>query len=324
MISAVSAKIVPLMSAFYIIGCLYIIIRNGEELPEVFASIFKSAFGLSQIGGGIAGSAVKTAVSMGFKRGVFSNEAGLGTSVFAHTASGIKSPLIGGMWSVFEVFFDTIVMCSLTALTLMSGACREPMSYEVLNNVSGEVVYFRICDSEKLITDGVEIPPEIPCITVDGEHIVAEVNSSGICYSNLFTVKGTEQNGKIISAQIEPVCGVGLVEYAFSGSFGKFAGAILSVLVMLFAFSTVLGWSYFGSEAVEFLWGERFKKPFCIAFVIFAVIGAVADMRIAWGVSDLLNGLMAIPNLTAVLLLSGKVVSQTRKVALRNGEPPKS
>lgn len=316
-ISAVSAKLVPLMSGFYIIGCLYIVIRNGAELPEVFGSIFRSAFGLSQIGGGIAGSAVKTAISMGFKRGVFSNEAGLGTSVFAHTASGIKSPLVCGMWSIFEIFFDTIVMCSLTALTLMSSPCRVPLYYETLNNVSEEAAHFRITDSEGLITEGITLPEEIPCVTIDGEQITARVKLSGVCYSNLFTVKGTVEGGRIVSAEIEPVCGVGLAEYAFTGSFGKIAGGILAVLVMLFAFSTVLGWSYFGSEAVEFLCGARFRKPFCVAFIVFAVVGAVADMRLAWGIADLLNGLMAIPNLTAVLLLSGKAVKTARK----NGSP---
>lgn len=332
-ISSFSAKIVPLMSGFYIIGCLYIVIRNAGELPEVFESIFKSAFGLSQIGGGAAGAAVKTAISMGFKRGVFSNEAGLGTSVFAHTASGIKSPLIGGMWSVFEIFFDTIVMCSLTALTLMSSPCGEPLSYEALSSVSGEAAYFRITDSDKLITDGIALPDEISCVSETGEQITAKVKTQGLCYSNLFTVTGIEEDGRVVSAEIEPVCGVGLAEYAFTGSFGKVAGGVLSVLVVMFAFSTVLGWSYFGGEAVEFLFGKRFRKPFCVAFILFSVIGAVVNMRFAWGIADLLNGLMAIPNLTAVLLLSGKAVkaarsaksyrkgAKTRKAALRNEEP---
>ncbi len=333
-ISAVSSKLVPLMSGFYIIGCLYIVIRNAGELPAVFGSIFKSAFGLSQIGGGLAGAAVKTAVSMGFKRGVFSNEAGLGTSVFAHTASGIKSPLIGGMWSVFEIFFDTIVMCSLTAFTLMASPCRAPLSYEALNSVSGDATYFRITDSDRLITDGITLPDEVSCVSETGDLITAEVRSSGICYSNLFTVVGNEENGRIVSARIEPVCGVGLAEYAFSGSFGKAAGWVLSVLVVMFAFSTVLGWSYFGSEAVEFLCGARFRKPYCAAFILFSVAGAVVNMSFAWGISDLLNGLMAIPNLTAVLLLSGKAVRAARdlskkpkngnKTAPQKEEPPKA
>lgn len=329
-ISAVSAKLVPLMSAFYIIGCMYIIVRNAGELPAVFGNIFKSAFGFSQIGGGLAGAAVKTAISTGFKRGVFSNEAGLGTSVFAHTASGIKSPLICGMWSVFEIFFDTLVMCSLTALTLMASPCRAPLWQEALNSVGSESVCFRMTNSDKLITDGIALPNEISCFNETGEQITAEVRSNGICYSNLFTVVGNVENGQIVSARIEPVCGVGLAEYAFSGSFGKAAGWVLSVLVTMFAFSTVLGWSYFGGEAVEFLCGARFRKPFCVTFIVFSVVGAVVNMSFAWGISDLLNGLMAIPNLTAVILLSGKAVAQTRGLgkkpitALPKGEPPKA
>lgn len=329
-ISSVSEKLVPLMCGFYIVGCVYILVRNCGELPEVFGKIFSSAFGLRQLGGGAAGAAVKTAVSMGFKRGVFSNEAGLGTSVFAHTASGIKSPVVCGMWSIFEVFFDTIVMCTLTAVTLISSPCNAPMSYEVLDSVSVNTVYFRATDSHSLITDGVTLPDELNCVSVDGRAITATVEYDGVCYSNLFTVTGKMQNGEVQSAVIEPVCGVGLMEYAFSQCFGKFAGGILSVLVVMFAFSTVLGWSYFGGEAVDFLWGSRFRKPFCVVFVLFAVIGAVVNMRFAWGIADLLNGLMAIPNLIAVILLSGKVVDAVKnfrkkeKAALRNGEPPQA
>lgn len=324
-----SAKIVPLMSAFYIIGCVYILMRNIGNLPDVFGNIFKSAFGLSQIGGGVAGTAVKTAVSMGFKRGVFSNEAGLGTSVFAHTASGIQNPAVCGMWSVFEIFFDTIVMCSLTAFTLLSSPCNVPMSYEVLDSVGTDAEYFRVTDSERLITEGIAMPSELECITADGKSVTAEVKSEGICYSNLFSVVGNVEGGEIVSARIEPIVGVGLVEYAFSQTFGKFAGGILAVLVVMFAFSTVLGWSYFAGEAVEFLWGKRLRKPFCVVFVAFSVIGAVVNMSFAWGAADLMNGLMAIPNLTAVILLSEKAVKAAReafpkrKAVLRNEEPPK-
>lgn len=328
-ISAFSAKLVPLMSGFYIVGCVYILVRNYSALPDVFGSVFKSAFGLSQIGGGVAGAAVKTAVSMGFKRGVFSNEAGLGTSVFAHTASGIQNPAVCGMWSVFEIFFDTIVMCSLTALTLLSSPCNVPISYEVLNSVGTSVEYFRVTDSEQLITEGITLPSELECITADGKQITAYVKSDGVCYSNLFSVVGNAEGGEIVSATIEPIVGVGLVEYAFSQTFGKFAGGILAVLVVMFAFSTVLGWSYFAGEAVEFLWGKRIRKPFCVVFVIFSVVGAVVNMSFAWGVADLMNGLMAIPNLIAVILLSGKAVKAAkeaflkRKAVLRNEEPPK-
>lgn len=313
-VSAFTSKLVPLMSGFYIIGCLYIIIANANELPEVFSLIFKSAFGLNQIGGGIAGAAVKTAISMGFKRGVFSNEAGLGTSVFAHTASGIKSPILGGMWSAFEIFFDTIVMCSLTALVLLTAPCKAQSPSEALNFVSGETQYFRLTDSDNLITNGSNLSGEVICHSIYGDKFTAEL-PTGLTYTNLFSITGEYSDGRIISAKIEPLCGVGLANFAFTSTFGKPAGAVLAVLVVMFAFSTVLGWSCFGGEAAAFLFGDKVRKPYCAVFIAFSVIGATVNMSAAWGISDLLNGLMAVPNLIAVLCLSGKVIAEIKRYA---------
>lgn len=311
-VSAFTSKLVPLMSGFYIIGCLYIIITNANELPEVFSMIFRSAFGLNQIGGGIAGAAVKTAVSMGFKRGVFSNEAGLGTSVFAHTASGITNPITAGMWSAFEIFFDTIVMCSLTALVLLTAPCKAQTANDALNFVSSETQYFKLTDSDNPITSGVQLSGEIKCHSIYGDEFTAEL-PSGVTYTNLFSVTGELTDGRITSAKIEPICGVGLANFAFTSAFGKPAGGLLAVLVVMFAFSTVLGWSCFGGEAAAFLFGDKARKPYCAVFIAFSVIGAVVNMSAAWGISDLLNGLMAVPNLIAVLCLSGKVIAEIQK-----------
>ncbi len=311
-ISAFTSKLVPLMSGFYIIGCLYIIIINAERLPEVFSQIINSAFGLKQVGGGLAGAAVRTAVSMGFKRGVFSNEAGLGTSVFAHTASGIKSPVVCGMWSAFEIFFDTIVMCSLTAFVLLTAPCRAESAYDALNSVSENTKYFCITDGGGLITDGAELPETFACRSVYGDEFPVTL-PEGAAYTNLYSIKGVKSDGRIVSAVIEPLCGVGLAEYAFSSTFGKPAGYVLAVLVVMFAFSTVLGWSYFGGEAAAFLFGNKARAPYCVLFIAFSVVGAVVNMSAAWGISDMLNGLMAIPNLIAVLCLSGKVTDRVKQ-----------
>lgn len=312
-ISAFTARLVPIMSAFYIIGCLYIIVANAGELPRVLGNIVKSAFGLPQIGGGIAGAAVKIAVSMGFKRGVFSNEAGLGTSVFAHISSGVKSPLVCGMWSVFEIFFDTIVMCSLTALVLLTSGCSAPDSRDVLNNVTAKTQYCRLTDDHSLITDGIELPAALPCRTPQGTALTAQT-SGEVTYSNIVTVTGiADESGRLTGAKIEPLNGVGLAAYAFSAKFGKPAGAVLSVLVVMFAFSTVIGWCYFGGEAVSFLFGNKAKKPYCAVFIAFSVIGATVNMSTAWGIADMLNGLMAIPNLFAVICLRKKVFAEVKK-----------
>lgn len=309
-ISAFTSRLVPFMSAFYIIGCLYIIIANGSEIPSVLGNIVKSAFGIAQIGGGIAGAAVKTAVSMGFKRGVFSNEAGLGTSVFAHISSGVKSPVVCGMWSVFEIFFDTIIMCSLTALVLLTGNCHSEKLSVI--DVNEKTQYCRLTDSESLITDGFELPETIRLHTVQGGFIEVRTGG-GITHSNIIAVTGiADESGRITGARVEPLNGVGLAAYAFSSKFGRFAGAILSVLVVMFAFSTVIGWCYFGGEAVSFLFGDGAKKPFCALFIAFSVVGATVNMSVAWGIADMLNGLMAIPNLIAVLCLRKKVFAEVK------------
>lgn len=311
-ISAFTSKLVPLMSGFYIIGCLYIIITNGGRLPEVFSQIISSAFGLRQVGGGLAGAAVKTAVSMGFKRGVFSNEAGLGTSVFAHTASGIKDPVVCGMWSIFEIFFDTIVMCTLTALVLLTAPCRADSAYDALNSVSESTTYFCVTEEDGLITNGRELPETVMCRSVNGDTLEVTLPKAA-AYTNLYSVTGQKSDGRIVSAVIEPICGVGLAEYAFSSTFGKPAGYILAVLVVMFAFSTVLGWSYFGGEAAAFLFGDKARVPYSVIFIAFSVAGAVVNMSAAWGISDMLNGLMAIPNLIAVLCLSPKVLNEVKR-----------
>ena len=319
-ISAFTSKLVPLMSGFYLIGCLYIIIINWSRLPEVFLQIISSAFGLRQIGGGIAGAAVRTAISMGFKRGVFSNEAGLGTSVFAHTASGIKSPVICGMWSVFEIFFDTIVMCTLTALVLLTAPCRAQSAYDALNSVSDKTQYFRVTDSGGLITNGEafsDMTESIKCRSIYGNEFEVKLPTDS-AYTNLYSITGIKTDSGIVSAKIEPVCGVGLAEYAFSSTFGKPAGYVLAVLVVMFAFSTVLGWSYFGGEAAAFLFGNKARVPYSVAFIAFSVVGAVVNMKAAWGISDMLNGLMAVPNLIAVLCLSDKVIDEVRKYEKEN------
>lgn len=307
-ISAVTSKLVPLMSGFYILGCVFILFCNADRVPKAFDMIISSAFGVRQLGGGIAGAAVKTAISMGFKRGVFSNEAGLGTSVFAHSQSRIKEPVVCGMWSVFEIFFDTIVMCTLTALVLLVSRVSPDISTEIPNVTAG-VQYFKLTESDSLITDGVLLPETLTVYGVHGEKLQAELPRERT-YSNIMTIQGVERDG-VLSAKIEPLRGVGLAERAFTARFGKPAGMALGVLVAMFAFSTVIGWSYFGGEAAAFLFGDRSRKPYCAAFIAFSVIGACIDMAAAWGISDMLNGLMAVPNLIAVLILSPKVVKLT-------------
>jgi AGCS family alanine or glycine:cation symporter len=241
-IAQVTERIVPFMAVFYIIGALYILLTNINLIPAVFAEIFRGAFGFQAAAGGFAGAAMRQAITMGFKRGVFSNEAGLGSSVMVHSASDVKEPVVQGMWGIFEVFFDTIIVCSLTAFAILC-------------------------------------------------------------------------SGALASGRT----GVPLVNEAFAVGFHTFARYFVSVAVLLFAFSTVLGWSFYGEKATEYLFGNKAVLVYKIFFVTFIIIGATMELTLAWDISDTLNGLMALPNLIGVIILSGTVFAVTKNYLARRG-----
>ena len=239
-IGMVAERIVPFMAVFYVIGALVILFTHINTVPAFFSAIFRGAFGFQAAAGGFAGAAMKQAITMGFKRGVFSNEAGLGSSVMVHSASDVKEPVHQGMWGIFEVFFDTIIVCSLTAFAILS-------------------------------------------------------------------------SGSLASGQN----GVPLVNEAFASTFGEFARYFVSVAVLLFAFSTVLGWSFYGEKATEYLFGNKVVIVYKTIFVAFIVIGATMNLSLAWDISDTLNGLMALPNLIGVVFLSGTVIAITKNYLAR-------
>ena len=241
-IASVTEKLVPFMAVLYVIGCIIIVCSHITVVGPAFVAIFKGAFAMKAVGGGIVGSGVKAAVTWGMKRGVFSNEAGLGSSVMVHSASNVKEPVRQGMWGIFEVFADTIVVCTLTALAVLSSG--------VMNLETGEM----ISTSEK----------------------------------------------------------TALVAEAFEGTLGVAGGWFIAIAITLFAFSTVLGWSVYGSKAFEYLFGTRAMIVYKIVFVVFVVFGATMELSLAWDLSDTFNGLMAMPNLIGVLALSGTVMKITQ------------
>jgi AGCS family alanine or glycine:cation symporter len=241
-IAQVTERIVPFMAVFYIVGALYILITNIAMVPHVFVQIFQGAFGFQAAAGGFAGVAMKQAITMGFKRGVFSNEAGLGSSVMVHSASDVKEPVVQGMWGIFEVFFDTIIVCTLTAFSILCSGSLE----------------------------------------------------SGLT-------------------------GVPLVNEAFAVGFHSFARYFVSLAVLLFAFSTVLGWSFYGEKATEYIFGSKVALIYKVVFVTFILIGASMELTLAWNISDTLNGLMALPNLIGVVFLSGTVFAITKNYLARRG-----
>lgn len=347
-IAKVTEKLVPFMAIFYIVGCLIIFVMNFRHIPYVFSSIFKSAFSFSAVAGGVGGYIIKRAVTMGFKRGVFSNEAGLGSSVMVNCASDVKEPVIQGMWGIFEVFFDTIIVCTLTAFVILSSPANSVSFEEALNNVSTQPQYFTInyTDGETNLIDS-DINPkyivasddaaegtytEYFAKTVYGQEFPVKIlNSDNVndgndfTFANVMELRGvqskdangnhlTDENGAPIidSIEINEVNGVPLVTYAFSQRLGSVSGKILAIAILLFAFSTTLGWSFYGTKALEYLLGTKATIVYKIIFVLFIIVGCTMKLGLAWDISDTFNGLMALPNLIGVLSLSGIVVAITK------------
>lgn len=246
-IAKANERIVPFMAAFYILGSLIIVIMNYDMIIPSFASIFGHAFSMEAAAGGVGGALIKQAVTWGFKRGVFSNEAGLGSSVMVHSASNVKEPVTQGLWGIFEVFFDTIVVCTLTALVIL--------------------------------TTGI--------VDLD------------------------------TGASLSGATKLGLATEAFTKCFGSFGGIFIAVAIALFAFSTVLGWSYYGTKAWEFLFGTKATIVYKMIFIVVIVAGSALDASLVIDLSDTFNGLMAIPNLIGVLTLSGTVMAITNNYAKR-------
>lgn len=234
-IAQVTELLVPFMAALYILGGLFIILMNISHIGEAFGLIFGNAFTPTAAIGGFAGSTMKLAMTKGVARGVFSNEAGLGSAPIAHAAATTDHPVRQGLWGVFEVFMDTIVICSITALSIiMTGSWS-----------SGET-------------------------------------------------------------------GAALTTMAFDQTIPG-GGYIVSIGVMLFAFSTLLGWEYYGERCAEFLFGSKINKAYRILWIPFVVIGSIGGLNMLWDLADTLNGLMAIPNLIGILLLSGVVIKLTKE-----------
>ncbi len=330
-IAAVTEKLVPVMSVFYIAAAAYILAANFTRLPSVLGLIFQGAFGLDAAAGGVSGYMVKQAVSMGFRRGVFSNEAGLGTSVAAHAAIDVSEPCAAGMWSIFEVFFDTIIMCSVTALVLLASPCHEADMRDAFLNVTPQPQYFRLTEQDGLITSGaagitVGSGEEYRLRTAGGGGLTVRLSRGEVTFSNVMKLTGVQARGEdglplflengspvIGGIILEEVSGAELMTLAFSGVFGSAAGGLLSAALTVFAFTTVLGWCGFGAQSAEYLFGSRAVLPFRIIYTLTAAVGGMLDISAAWGIADLFNGIMAAVNLPAVLLLSGTVLRLTKK-----------
>lgn len=229
-IGSATQILIPVLSIIYIAAAVFVIFFNYDKVPDAFSQIFKGAFGIRAAGGGISGAVISRSINAGLRRGVFSNEAGLGSSAVIHSSADCRDPKQQGMWAVFEVFTDTILCCTLTALVVLT--------------------------------------------------------------------TGATESGKD---------GVLLVTEAFRRVTGSFAPYFIAAAVSLFAFATIIGWFYCGECAVTYIFGNEGIPFYKFIFLAFVVVGAVAKLEAVWTVSDIFNGLMAIPNLIGLLVLRKKV-----------------
>ena len=236
-IGQVAEKLVPFMAVFYIILAIGVVVININHVPEVFADIFKGAFNPASVTGGVVGSFFMS-MKKGVSRGIFSNEAGLGTGSIAHACADTRKPVKQGLFGIFEVFVDTIVICTLTALVILCSGV--PVGY--------------------------------------GQAAGAELTISG-----------------------------------FTSTYGGWVSIFTAVAMCCFAFSTIIGWGLYGTRCIEFLFNSRVNKPFMLVYSLVAIVGATLNLDLLWSVAETFNGLMIIPNLIAVFMLSGVVVNMVKE-----------
>ena len=243
-IGQVTERLVPFMAVLYIVLALGVVVFHFQNIPAVFASIIEGAFHPSAVTGGVIGSFFLS-MKKGVSRGIFSNEAGLGTGSIAHACADTRKPVKQGLFGIFEVFADTIVICTLTALVILCS--------------------------------GVSVPY--------GEAAGAELTIAG-----------------------------------FTATYGNWVSIFTAVAMCCFAFSTILGWGLYGARCIEFLFDAKVIKPFMVAYSLVAILGATVELGLLWSIAETFNGLMAIPNLIAVFLLSGTVVKMTKEYFAGEGK----
>ena len=231
-IAAVTEKIVPIMAAFYIVGCVVILVMNYKTLPNAFTQIFVLAFNPQAMAGGVAGVTVQQAMRFGVARGLFSNEAGMGSTPHAHALAKVNHPREQGAVAILGVFIDTFVVLTLTGLVLITSG---------------------------LIPQG--------------------------------------------------LTGTALTQAAFSQAFGGFGPVFIAICMFFFAFSTIIGWYFFGQSNFKALFGEKALPVYSVIVVVFILVGSTLKVDLVWAMADFFNGLMAVPNLLALLALSGVVAA---------------
>ena len=336
-ISKVSQVVVPLMAVFYVVAGLIIIIGNIRNVPAGVVMIFKMAFSVKAVGGGLCGSIVASmmqAIRFGVARGVFSNEAGMGSAAITAAAASTNDPVRQGYINMTGTFWDTIVVCTITGLCIASsgvlGSTDTSATGTYYYEAADEALTFSLegndgktSTTRYTISDYQTTEDKTQMVLADGSDTLTLTlggNASPLGDTENKNLTGTweddsaneyvfEDDGKLEYREL--VVGSALTISAFETILGEPGGWLVCIAIALFAFSTILGWEYHGEKAFEYLFGtHRFNLIYRIVFSLMVFVGATTTLKIAWNFSDIANALMAIPNLICMLAMSGVIVEE--------------
>lgn len=326
-ISKVSQVVVPLMAVFYIIAGFIVIIGNIKNVPSGIAMIFKMAFSIEAVGGGLCGNIVASmtqALRFGVARGVFSNEAGMGSAAITAAAASTNDPVRQGYINMTGTFWDTIVVCTITGLCIASsgvlGSTDTATTGTYAYADSGISITAKDNDIIKTTLYKTELNSDDGTITLKLNNIEKDETISLSKTDDIEEISGTWKDdsgneyifGSDFSYEYkELTVGSSLTIKAFKTVLGNVGGWLVCIGITLFAFSTILGWEYHGEKAFEYLFNtHKYNIIYRIVFSLIAFVGATTSLEIAWTFSDIANALMAIPNLICLLALSGVVASE--------------
>lgn len=339
-ISKVSQVVVPLMAVFYVVAGLIIIIGNIRNVPAGVVMIFKMAFSVKAVGGGFCGSIVASmmqAIRFGVARGVFSNEAGMGSAAITAAAASTNDPVHQGYINMTGTFWDTIVVCTITGLCIASsgvlGSTDTSATGTYYYEAADEALTFSLegndgktSTTRYTISDYQTTEDKTQMILVDGSDtltLTLEGKASPLGDAESRNLTGTWEDdsaNEYVFANDEKleyrelVVGSALTISAFETILGEPGGWLVCIAIALFAFSTILGWEYHGEKAFEYLFGtHRFNLIYRIVFSLMVFVGATTTLKIAWNFSDIANALMAIPNLICMLAMSGVIVEEVNR-----------
>ncbi|MCI5493415.1 MAG: sodium:alanine symporter family protein [Lachnospiraceae bacterium] len=335
-ISKVSSVVVPFMAIFYVIAGLIVIIGNIREVPAGLAMIFQMAFSVKAVGGGLCGAitaAMMNAMRFGVARGVFSNEAGMGSAAITAAAATTDHPVRQGYINMTGTFWDTIVVCTITGLCIASSGVLGTTEQSAVGRYVTEgnaLVVYTVDDNQKEIeTDyTVELDGAQAVLTNTGDRSVITLTAADADGNRMDHTELTSLTGDFVDASGEQyhfsedgvysydklVKGSALTILAFETVLGKAGGYLVCIGIALFAFSTILGWEYHGEKAFEYLFGtHKYNMVYRIIFSLVVYIGATTALDIVWNFSDIANALMAIPNLICLLALSGVIAKDVKE-----------